>query len=145
MKLTEISVSRTIPAPPEEVFDVWMDPESPGGPWFDSIRTILNPCVDGLFYQAVLHAGRSWHHYGRFIKIDRPRAVEHTWVSEATKGLESIITVTFQPNGGATEVTLHQTGIPDDELGRRHEEGWGLVLSKLADRFASPQSTAPHV
>jgi len=97
--------------------------------------------VDGLFYQAVLHAGRSWHHYGRFIKIDRPHAVQHTWVSEATKGLESIVEVTFQPSGAATEVTLRQTGIPDDELGRRHREGWDSVLSKVADRFVSPQSS----
>lgn len=31
MKLTEITVSRMIPAPQANVFDVWMDPESPGG------------------------------------------------------------------------------------------------------------------
>ena len=120
MNLTEITVSRLIPAPAEDVFDVWMDPESPGGPWFGSERTILNPYVDGLFYQAVLHAGRSWHHYGRFIRIDRPHSVQHTWVSEATKGLESIVSVTFQPSRAATDVTLRQTGIPVDELGRRH-------------------------
>ena len=95
MKLTEITVSRMIPAPPQDVFEVWMDPESPGGPWFGAERTILNPFVEGLFYQSVLHAGRSWHHYGRFIRIDRPHAVQHTWVSEATQGLESIVLVTF--------------------------------------------------
>ena len=144
MNLTEISVSRTIPASPENVFDVWMDPESPGGPWFGAERTILNPFVDGLFYQAVQHEGRSWHHYGRFTEIDRPHSLEHTWVSEATKGLESIVSVTFRPSGAATEVTLRQTGIPDDELGRRHKDGWGSVLSKLADRFVSPQSSASH-
>lgn len=98
MKLTEINVSRMIPAPQANVFDVWMDPESPGGPWFGAIRTIMNPFVDGLFYQAVLHERRSWHHYGRFIKIDRPHPVRHTRVSEATKGLESIVSLTFQPS-----------------------------------------------
>jgi uncharacterized protein YndB with AHSA1/START domain len=141
MKLTEITVSRMIPAPPQDVFDVWMDPESPGGPWFGAERTILNPFVDGLFYHSVLHAGRCWHHYGRFIRLDRPHAVQHTGVSEATQGLESIVLVTFRPSGAATEVTLRQTGIPDDELGRRHKEGWGSALSKLAERFVSPQSS----
>jgi uncharacterized protein YndB with AHSA1/START domain len=46
MKLTDITVSRTIPAPAEEVFDVWIDPKSPGGPWFGADRVILNPVVD---------------------------------------------------------------------------------------------------
>jgi uncharacterized protein YndB with AHSA1/START domain len=142
MKLTEISVSRMIAAPPEDVFNVWMDPQSPGGPWFGAERTILNAFVDGLFYQAVQHEGRSWHHYGRFTEIDRPHSVQYTWVSEATKGLESIVSVTFQRNGAGTEVTLRHTGIPDDELGRRHKDGWGWVLSMLADRFVPSQSSA---
>ena len=144
MNLTEISVNRVIPALPEDVFDVWMDPKSPGGPWFGAERTILNPFVDGLFYQAVQHEGRSWHHYGRFTEIDRPHSLQHTWVSEATKGLESIVSVNFERSGRSTKVTLRQTRIPDDELGRRHKEGWGWALSKLADRFASPQSSASH-
>ena len=32
MKLTEVTVSRTIPATAEKIFDVWLDPKSPGGP-----------------------------------------------------------------------------------------------------------------
>jgi hypothetical protein len=31
MKLTDVEVARTIPAPAEQVFDVWIDPRSPGG------------------------------------------------------------------------------------------------------------------
>lgn len=58
------------------------------------------------------------------------------------KGLESIVSVTFQPSGAATEVILCQTGIPNDELGRRHKEGRGSVLSKLADRLVSSESSA---
>jgi len=116
MNLTEISVTRAIPAPPEHVSDVWTDPESPGGPWFGAERTILNPFVDGLFYQAVVHEGRSWHHCGRFIEIHRPHAIQHTWVSQATNGLESIVLLTFEPDDAGTKVTVRQTGIPDDEL-----------------------------
>jgi uncharacterized protein YndB with AHSA1/START domain len=28
----EIKVERTIPAPPREVFDAWLDPQIPGNP-----------------------------------------------------------------------------------------------------------------
>jgi uncharacterized protein YndB with AHSA1/START domain len=137
MKLTDITVTRTIPASSEEVFDVWIDPKSPGGPWFAAKRVILNAVVDGLFYFAVDHAGRTWAHYGRFLRVERPRCVEYTWMSEATKGLESIVTVTFEPNGAQTDVTLRHSGLADDEMGRGHQEGWTWGLSKLGESFGS--------
>jgi uncharacterized protein YndB with AHSA1/START domain len=43
MKLTDITVTRTIPASSDKVFDLWMNPKSPGGPWFGAERVILNP------------------------------------------------------------------------------------------------------
>jgi len=137
MKLIDITVTRSIPAPAESVFDVWIDPKSPGGPWFGAERIILNPVSDGLFYLAVKHEGRTWPHYGRFVAIERPRKVEYTWVSEATQGVESVVAVTFEPHGDQTEVTLRHSGVPDDEMGRRHKEGWTWVLSMLAQRFAA--------
>ena len=139
MKLIDITVARTIPASAENVFDVWINPNSPGGPWFGAERVILNPVVDGLFYFAVKHEGRTWPHYGRFLQIDRPRQVEYTWMSEATKGAESIVTVTMGPRGEETEVTLRHSGVPDDELGRQHKDGWTWMLSALAEGFASRQ------
>ena len=139
MKPIDIAVTRAIPAPVENVFDVWIDPKSPGGPWFGAERLILNPVVDGLFYFAVKHEGRTWPHYGRFVRIERPHQVEYTWVSEATKGLESIVAVTFEQRGDQTDVTLRHSGVPDDEMGRQHKEGWNWILSMLAERFvASP-------
>ena len=73
MKLIDITVSRAIPAPVDKVFDVWIDPKSPGGPWFGADRVIVNPVVDGLFYLAVKHEGRTWPHYGRFVRIGPPQ------------------------------------------------------------------------
>jgi hypothetical protein len=70
------------------------------------------------------------------VTIERPALVEHTWMSEATKGCESTVRVTFEPRGSQTEVTLRHTDVPDDEMGRQHAEGWTWVLSMLAERFA---------
>jgi uncharacterized protein YndB with AHSA1/START domain len=137
MKLIDITVTRSIPAPVEDVFDVWMDPKSPGGPWFGAARLILNPVVDGLFYLAVNHEGRTWPHYGRFIRIERPHEVEYSWVSEGTQGVESIVAVTFAPQRDGTQVTRRHSGVPDDEMGRKHQQGWTWVLSMLAERFVS--------
>ncbi len=143
MKVIDITVTRVIPAQAADVFDVWIDPKSPGGPWHGAERTIVNVAVDGLYYFAVKYEGRTWAHYGRFLRIERPRLVEYTWVSEATKGLESVVAVTFEPQGDQTQVTLRHSGVPDDELGRQHHDGWTWILSMLAERFVArpPAST----
>jgi uncharacterized protein YndB with AHSA1/START domain len=135
-KQTDLTITRTIAAGPSEVYDVWLDPKSPGGPWFGSQRVILSATVDGLFYHCVSHEGRDWAHYGRFVALDRPRRIEHTWVSEATRGLESVVTLTFEPDGNGTRVTLRHTGVPDDDFGRQHAEGWSFILGTIEARFA---------
>jgi hypothetical protein len=55
MDLTDLKVARVIPAKPKAVFEVWIDPASPGSIWFGAERAIVNPQVDGLFYWAVRH------------------------------------------------------------------------------------------
>ncbi len=145
MNATEVTVARTISAAPGKVFDVWMDPASPGGPWYGVSRLVIHPAVDGLFNFGVEHEGRTWSHYGRFLRIERPGrggpdasragAVEYTWVSEATLGWESVVTLTFQGLGDETEVTLRHSNLPE-EMGERHKEGWTWMLNLLAERFS---------
>ena len=135
MNRIDLTLSRIIKAKPEQVFDVWLDTRSPGGPWFGCERVILQPVVDGLFYHCVRHEGRLWAHYGRFIRLERPRSIEHTWVSEATRGVESLVTLDLVPRGDETALTLRHSNVPDDAMGRRHEEGWNFVLSAIADRL----------
>ncbi|MGD0474700.1 MAG: SRPBCC domain-containing protein [Candidatus Velthaea sp.] len=134
-KQLDVAVSRTISAPPEKVFDAWLDPEVPGTTWHDCEQLILQPKVDGLFYHTVEHRDRLWAHYGRFIRLERGRKIQHTWMSEATHGLESIVTITLRPAGDGTEFVLRHTGLPDDEMGRTHETGWNYITSQLAEHF----------
>jgi hypothetical protein len=91
--------------------------------------------VDGLFYHVVKHQGRLWAHYGRFVRLDRGRLIEHTWMSEATRGLETVVTVTLEPHNEDTHVTLHHANLADDEMGRGHKDGWTWYLKLLAERF----------
>jgi uncharacterized protein YndB with AHSA1/START domain len=143
MNLTDIIVSRTIPASPEKVFELWMNPKSPGGPWFGAERVILNPVVDGLFYIAVKHERLIRPHYGRFVEIIPPRRITYTWVSEATKGVESVVTIMLKPRGADTELMLRHSRVPDDEMGRQHKEGWTWILSTLAEGLAARRSASP--
>lgn len=137
MNHIDITLTRRIAAPPEKIFDRWLDANAPGGPWFGTQERILNPIVGGLFFHAVDHEGKRWPHYGRFVRLDRPHFIEHTWVSEATKGCETVVTLALEPDGDETLVTLRQTGVPDDALGRQHEQGWTWMLSSLDETLTS--------
>lgn len=136
MKPLELTVSRTIDATAEEVFDAWIDPAKFRA-WLGAQRLITDPVVDGLFYVDLGHEGRVYHHYGRFLRIERPRLIEKTWVSEGTRGLESVVSLGFEARGDRTELTIRHTGLPDDEGGRNHQEGWSSALEQLATHLAA--------
>jgi hypothetical protein len=147
MKFIDVTVSRLIPGPADEVFDVWFDPQSPGGgPWHGAKKAIMNLAVDGMFYFGVDEPAARAHlgdvplverasgllgHFGRFTEIDRPRVALHTWICEYTHGIETTVSVTFEPRKGGTQMTIVHRGIPDDEQGRKHESGWTFLLSRL--------------
>lgn len=154
MKLIDVRLSRLIHGPPDEVFDVWFDPSSPGGPWFGAKKVLMNLAVDGMFYFGVERQEWTRHmhevhgalvrppptdgllgHFGRFVVVDRPRAVEHTWMSENTHGIETTVSVTFERCDGGTQMTLLHRGVPDDDIGRKHEGGWTYLLSRLEKQF----------
>ncbi len=61
--------------------------------------------------------------------------LEFTWMSEATRGLESRVTVEMTPSRGATDLVLTHNGLPDDEMGRGHEEGWKHFTGILAEKI----------
>lgn len=136
MKLIDIELTRQIGGSLDDVFTTWLDPSKPGGPWHGVGNLILNAVEGGLFYHSVEHAGKTWAHYGRFIRLTAPRYIEHTWVSEATKGIESLITISLEGKDGGTFMTLRHTNVPDDELGRQHKEGWTWALDMFAGSIA---------
>ena len=130
-KTIEFKFERTIPAPPCEVFDGWLDPKIPGNPWNAAERFILDAKVDGLFYWAL----KGTSHYGRFTQIERPGRIRHTWMSPNTLGLESIVTLTFKEQGEDTLMTLVHSNLPDHEVTRGHEKGWNYFLGVYREQF----------
>ena len=58
------------------------------------------------------------------------------------QGVESIVSVSMEARGDETEVTLRHSNVPDDEMGRRHKDGWAWVLSAFAEAIASRPSAS---
>ena len=118
---------RTIPAPPGEVYAAWLDPQTPGTPWHEADKLLLNAQVDGFFYWRM---GQT-PHYGRFTALSPGSRIEHTWVSPNTLGEESVVTVTFQKKGSGTLMKLEHSNLPDHERAKSHEQGWNYFLEKF--------------
>jgi len=126
-KTLNVNVTRHIRAAPEEVFRAWTDPARLQR-WYGTSRQIVDPKVDGLFFLAMEHQGRTWPHYGRYLRLERPRLVE----SEGTQGAETVVTIDLAARDGGTALTLRHAGIPDTELGRGHQEGWTQIVAGVA-------------
>jgi len=144
IKTTSINVERTINATPAEVFDAWLDPNSEGSPWNGVTKAILQPMVDGLFYRMHLSEQGDYElaHYGRFLVVERPITIKHTWVSQHTRGLESVVTVRFAARQDATRVVIRHENLPDDEKGRMHEGGWSHYLDQVSGALVRPAKMA---
>lgn len=130
-KTIEFKFQRTIPAPPDEVFDAWLNPKIPGNPWNAADKFLLNPKVDGLFFWAL----KEHAHYGRFTDMKRPARMQHTWMSSSTLGQESTVTLTFKKQGKGTLMTLLHTGLPDHAVAKGHEKGWNFFLEGFCNQF----------
>ena len=132
-KNLEFKFERTIQAPPETVYNAWLNPKLPGNPWNMADKLLLNPEVDGFFYWLV--DGVS--HYGRFTDVKPAARIRHTWVSPNTLGQESKVTVTFRKKGAGTLMTLVHSDLPNTKAARSHEKGWGYFLDLFPKQFGS--------
>ena len=132
-KVTELVVTRRIAASPQDVFDVWLDPDNAASLWEGAEELILKPIEGELFYWRTNYDGKVWPVYGRFLVLDRQAGrIEHTWVGQGTQGLESIVSITLQAANAGTDFRLVHSGVPDDEFGRLAVYGWTMVADAIA-------------
>ena len=130
-----VTVSRRIAASAERLFDAWLDPAAlavwmrrDGG---EPTRVVADPCVGGSFSFTMRDRFGENVHLGTYRVIDRPHALEFTWRSHATNTSDSVVRVTFEPDGDGTVVAVQHTKLPDAASAAAHEGGWTEILGQL--------------
>jgi uncharacterized protein YndB with AHSA1/START domain len=132
-----LKLTQFIAATPERVFDAWLDPATlrrfmcPG----ENTRVLkaeTDPQVGGRYDILMSNEMGDIPHWGEYREIDRPNRLAFTWNSpHATP--DSVVTLTFSPKDGGTEVTLVHDRFPSDASRDGHEKGWTAILGKLAE------------
>lgn len=130
-----IRITRSYDAKPEKVFRAWTDPSSISAWLTKGEYASADARPGGLFYLEMRGMEKINPHYGRYLRVDGPRTLEFTWVSEWTQGKESVVLIELSERGGKTELTLTHDGLPTEELAAAHEQGWTSFLDELGPRL----------
>jgi uncharacterized protein YndB with AHSA1/START domain len=143
-----LRLTRTFPAPCEKVFRAWTDPNAlkrwaaPGERTAPVVEVDLRP---GGRYRIDMRApdGSVDRVTGVYRTVDPPHRLVYTWYWETKPEMgETLVTVEFQAQAGATQVTLTHERFPNNEVRDRHEHGWGGCMDKFGALFLSPGQEA---
>jgi len=138
--MNTVQVTHHFTASPERVFDAWLDPETAckwlfATPTGQIVRVEIDARVGGRFVLVDRRNGEDVEHTGEYLVIDRPRRLVFTFGVPKYSPLFTEVTIDIQTSDTGCDLTLTQTGVPD-EYAERNVEGWSGILDGLARSIA---------
>jgi uncharacterized protein YndB with AHSA1/START domain len=135
-----LQLTKEISAPPDKVYDAWLDPATlqrfmltGGGAGVKSVKT--DPIVGGRFDIVMTNEMGEVPHWGEYRVLDRPQQIVFTWNSPHASP-DSLVTLTFEPTNAGTLLTLVHEKFPSEDSLDGHTNGWTAILATLAETFS---------
>ncbi len=142
---TMIRLEQLVPAPIEDVFAAWTNPEQMSR-WYAPSDDYTTPVaeadakVGGTYRVGMKHKDNSYLNLvcGQYCRIEPPHVLQFTWAWETPTPSphETQMTLEFRPAGsGATNLTLIHERFRDEESRKQHTQGWTGCLARLASKI----------
>jgi uncharacterized protein YndB with AHSA1/START domain len=137
-----VTLERRIAAPPETVFDAWLDPGGVGAWLFATPGGVMERCeidprVGGRFRIDERRDGELAEHHGEYVALDRPRRLAFDfWTSFSDE--RTRITIAIAADGNGSSLTLTHEGVWADYEDRTRQ-GWTMILEGLERWIARHQ------
>jgi uncharacterized protein YndB with AHSA1/START domain len=138
-------VIRHFRAPPERIFDAWLDSKTASN-WLFASATGQIVCVEidgrvgGWFYIAHRRDGEDVEYIGEYYEVDRPRRLVFTLSVEKYTLNFDRVSIDIVPFANGCKLTLtHQTNMTADAS--RIEVGWSDLLNRLAATIGATHGT----
>jgi uncharacterized protein YndB with AHSA1/START domain len=139
-----VTVRRVLPAPPDIVYDEWLDPVGMIE-WMcprpaRAVKISLEPSVGGPLRIDIEDSGSSLYVTGHYVELDRPRRLRFTWSCSdwPDPSVQSVVTVTLTAHGAdETMMTIEHEQLPPDQVDS-HQRGWGAIAAQLDETLARP-------
>jgi uncharacterized protein YndB with AHSA1/START domain len=135
-RLHRLTSERVMQSTPGVLYRAWTEQVDR---WFAAPGTLLmKPEVNAVFFWETRCQGNRYPHYGRFLRLERDRLIELTWVTGqgGTKGAETVVTVELEPQGTGTRLRLIHAGFLDEESRDQHAQAWPQVLAQLDEHMS---------
>jgi uncharacterized protein YndB with AHSA1/START domain len=136
-----LTIKRRFNASPAKAFAAWTDPENVKhwmGPGEVKVLSAESDPRAGGRYRWVMQTPNGEVHdvSGAYREVIANEKLVFTWAWKSTPERESLVTVTFKPDGAGTLMTLTHEQFFDAEARDRHQGGWTGAMDKLEKYLA---------
>jgi uncharacterized protein YndB with AHSA1/START domain len=135
----DVVVRRRFAAPPERVFEAWLDPAQAGQFLFATpvgtmVRAETDPHVGGRYVFVDRRDGVDIEHTGEYLELDPPRRLAFTLAVTRYAEAPTRVVCDLSPlPAGGCELTLtHEIDVKFADFADRTAQGWAGILDGLA-------------